>query len=173
MNAQPLALAPVQGPVFYLDEATLQQGIAASRGSPRGRIMLPLHRSAEEGVQRLLNFVQPGSYIRPHLHPLPECVENIAVLSGAIGFLVYDEGGKILSKRRLAAGQPDSCMVDIEQGVWHTFVALAADTMVLEIKRGPYNASTDKKFAPWAPVEGNQDASGWLAETVEGFEPKS
>jgi dTDP-4-dehydrorhamnose 3,5-epimerase-like enzyme len=64
-------------------------------------------------------------------------------------------------------------MVDIEQGVWHTFVALAADTVVLEIKRGPYNASTDKKFAPWAPVEGNQDASGWLAETVEGFEPKS
>jgi cupin fold WbuC family metalloprotein len=170
MNAQPLALAPVQGPVFYLDEATLQQGILASRSSPRGRIMLPLHRSAEEGVQRLLNFVQPGSYIRPHLHPLPECVENIAVLSGAIGFLAYDEGGKILSKRRLSAGQPAACMVDIEQGVWHTFVPLAADTVVLEIKRGPYDASTDKRFAPWAPVEGSDEAPDWLAKTMGLFD---
>lgn len=132
--------------------------------------MLPLHRSAKEGVQRLLNFVQPGSYIRPHLHPMPECIENIAVLSGSIGFLAFDSAGEILMKRQLTAGQPTACIVDIEQGVWHTFVALAADTVVLEIKRGPYNASTDKEFASWAPLEGSPEASSWLAETESLFE---
>ena len=169
MNAQPLALAPIDGPVFFLDEITLRQGILASRSSSRGRIMLPLHRSTGEGVQRLLNFVQPGSYIRPHLHPMPECIESIAVLAGSIGFLAYDAAGEILISRRLTAGQPASCMVDIEQGVWHTIVALAADTVVLEIKRGPYDASSDKKFASWAPSEGSPQALSWLAKTESLF----
>jgi cupin fold WbuC family metalloprotein len=171
MNDQRLALEPVEGPVFFLDEATLRKGVLSSRSSSRGRIMLPLHRSSEERVQRLLNFVQPGSYIRPHLHPMPECIENITVLSGSIGFLAFDAAGEITTRRRLTANQPASCMVDIVQGVWHTFVALAPDTVVLEIKRGPYDAATDKKFASWAPVEGGPGVADWLVETGRLFDP--
>lgn len=165
----PLALPSPQGAVFVLDETMVRLGIRASRESPRRRIMLPMQRSTDEGVQRLVNFLQPGSYIRPHVHPKPECVENIAVLAGAIVFLTFAEDGTITSAHRLAAGNPASCMVDIEQGVWHTLVPLADDTVVLEIKRGPYDAVTDKQFAAWSPAEGSPDADAWLREMARRF----
>lgn len=163
----PLALPHVSGPVFCLDDAALAHGVAASRQSPRRRIMLPMQRSTHEGVQRMVNFIQPGSYIRPHQHPMPECVENIAVLQGELGFATFDEAGTVQTANRLCAGKAASCMVDIEQGVWHTLVALAEDTVLLEIKRGPYNAKTDKRFAQWAPAEGSPEAAGWLERLIQ------
>ena len=169
MTPSPLALPSPTGAVFFLDSVTLIAGLEASRTSPRKRIMLPMHRSDQEGVQRLINFVQLGSYIRPHLHPMPECIENVTVLAGSLGFLTFDSEGHVLTRHRLTAGDAASCMVDIEQGVWHTLVPLAPDTVVLEIKRGPYQASTDKKFAPWSPAEGTEIAQQWLAEAVASF----
>lgn len=169
----PLALPRVSGPVFVFDDAAMQQGLEASRQSPRRRIMLPMQRTDHEGVQRLVNFVQPGSYIRPHLHPMPECVENLTVLRGSLGFLTFDEDGSVLSATRLAAGNPAACMVDIEQGVWHTLVALVEDTVLLEIKRGPYDARTDKRFAAWAPAEGAPDAAAWLDEVIRRHWPEA
>ena len=37
-------------------------------------------------------------------------------------------------------------------------VCLEPDTVILEVKKGPYDANTDKKFASWAPAEGDPDA---------------
>ena len=124
--------------------------------------MLRMNRSASEGVQRLVNFLHAGSYIRPHRHPMPECVENVAVLQGAAVFLIYDATGRELSRHHLVAGRADGCMIDVEQGVWHTLLPLVDDTVVLEIKRGPYDARTDKQFAPWAPEEGAPEAAEWV-----------
>ena len=160
--SHPLALPRVEGPVFVLDPATLARGLKASRESPRRRIMLPVQRSTTEGVQRLLNFMQRGSYARPHYHPAPESIENTVVVKGAAGFIVFDEHGTVLSAHRLEAGNPAGCLIDIDQGLCHTLVPLADDTVVLEIKRGPYNAATDKRFAPWAPEEGTPEAAAYL-----------
>jgi cupin fold WbuC family metalloprotein len=162
--AIPLTLPRIEGPVFALDAAIIERGVAAARQSPRGRIILQLHRSDTEGVQRMLNFMQPGSYARPHCHPAPENIENVAVLQGSVGFLVFEPTGTVRSAHRLEAGNPASCLVDIEPGIWHTLVPLAEDTVVLEIKRGPYHAATDKTFATWAPEEGSPAAPGYARE---------
>jgi cupin fold WbuC family metalloprotein len=165
----PLTLPKAAGPVFALDLAIIERGILAAKASPRRRIIMQLHRSDAEGVQRLLNFMQRGSYARPHCHPSPENIETVTVLKGAVGFLVFDLGGVLQSVNRLDAGNPGSCLVDIEMGVWHTLVPLADDTVVLEIKRGPYNAETDKTFAEWAPEEGSEEAADYLAELERCF----
>lgn len=164
----PLTLPRVEGPVFALDSATIERGVAAAKASPRRRIILQMHRSDPEGVQRMLNFVQRGSYARPHCHPAPENIETLTVLQGALGFLIFEPDGRVRSAHRLEAGKAASCLVDIEPGVWHTLVALADDTVVLEIKRGPYCAATDKTFASWAPEEGTEGAAGYLRE-LEGY----
>jgi dTDP-4-dehydrorhamnose 3,5-epimerase-like enzyme len=52
-------------------------------------------------------------------------------------------------------------MIDIEPNLWHGFVALEPDTVILEVKRGPYDGAGDKVFAPWAP--GETDAAGATA----------
>jgi cupin fold WbuC family metalloprotein len=126
--------------------------------------MMQVHRSDTEGVQRLLNFMQRGSYARPHCHPAPENVETVCVLQGMVGFVVFDADGAIRSAHRLVAGDAGSSLVDIEPGTWHTVVPLADDTVVLEIKRGPYDAATDKTFAAWAPEEGSEAARGYLRQ---------
>ena len=165
----PLTLPRAEGAVFALDSATIERGIAAAKASPRRRIIMQLHRSDTEGVQRLLNFMQRGSYARPHCHPAPENIETAAVLKGAVGFLVFEPSGTVRSAHRLDAGNASSCMVDIERGVWHTLVPLADDTVVLEIKRGPYCAETDKTFAVWSPEEEAAEAAGYLKQLEAYF----
>ena len=118
----------------------------------------------------MLNFLQRGSYPRPHYHPAPESIENIVILKGAAGFVVFDEHGAVLAAHRLEAGNSTGCLIDIEQGLWHTLVPLADDTVILEIKRGPYCASTDKKFAPWAPEEAAPEAPAYLHRLEALFE---
>jgi cupin fold WbuC family metalloprotein len=165
----PQNLPRAAGPVFALDAAMLARGTRAAAESPRGRIMMKVHRSDTEGVQRLLNFMQRGSYAQPHRHPGLEAVETIAVVQGAVGFFAFEADGAVAVARRLAAGDPGSCLVDIEQGVWHTVVPLVDGTVVLEIKRGPYDAATDKIFAAWAPAEGSAEAAGYLCQLEAHF----
>lgn len=166
----PLSLPGVKGDVFALDGSTIQRGVEVSRQSPRRRIILPLHRSEMEAVQRMLNIMQRGSYARPHCHPGPENIENVTVLQGAVGFIVFEPIGAVRSAHRLDAGNPASCLLDIEPGVWHTLVPLADDTVILEIKRGPYHAATDKTFAAWAPEEGSPSAPDYLRQLEALFE---
>jgi hypothetical protein len=45
-------------------------------------------------------------------------------------------------------------------------VALKPDTVIFEVKAGPYDAATDKAFAPWAPAEGTQEAQSFLADVL-------
>ena len=103
-------------------------------------------------MQRMLNFLQPGTYIRPHLHPLDHASETICVLRGALGFVLFDDAGGVRETMVLRAGGLG--VVDIEPRVWHGMAALEEDTVLLEMKQGPYDAATDKVFADWAPEEG-------------------
>lgn len=160
----PVSLPPAEGPVFQLTEDLLDRGCRAARESPRRRIIFPIHRSPEARVQRMLNFMQPGTYVVPHRHPLDHAIETVQVIRGALGFLIFDEGGGLVSTHRLSA-ETGVALLDIEPGIWHGMVVLEADTVLLEIKRGPYDPATDKEFAPWAPgEEAGEDAAELMAE---------
>lgn len=163
--AMVLALPNPAGSLFELSSEAMAEGLGASRESPRRRIVLPIHRKQDDLVQRLLNFLQPGTYIRPHHHPREHASETLFVIAGAIGFVVFDEKGTIDRAIRLDAGG----LIDIEARVWHGVIALAEDTVILEIKRGPYNEE-DKVFAEWAPPEGSKGAAGYLTTLSRWFE---
>ncbi len=150
----PRALAPPAGEVAVLDDGLIERAVAASRKSPRRRIILPLHSTSSDPLQRMLNAVQPGSYIRPHRHLHPPKAETLVVLLGAVRFVTFDERGAVTSGITLSAGESPYGL-DARPGVYHTFVALAPDTVVFETKPGPYDERLDKEFAPWAPAEGS------------------
>ena len=156
------AFANVIGDHFELTEEVLQTGFRESAGSARRRIILPLHRTQDSSVQRMLNFFQPGTYVCPHQHPESGAIETICVLSGALGFILFDADGDVRSTHRLEAGGLG--LIDIEPGVWHGMVALSPDTAILEIKKGPYDANTDKSFADWAPAENDPAVPHFLAK---------
>jgi cupin fold WbuC family metalloprotein len=157
----PRALPPPATPTTLLDSSMLEQAIEASRKSSRGRIILPFHKNSGDRLQRMLNALQPGSYIQPHRHATPPKAESILVLRGSICFITFTATGNIEEVFFLGATAP-AIGIDAEPGAYHTFFALEADTVLFEVKPGPYGADTDKQPAPWSPAEGAKEAGDYL-----------
>jgi cupin fold WbuC family metalloprotein len=131
-------------------------------------VIQPFHRSESATLQRMFNAVQPDSYIPPHRHLEPPKAESWVVLRGALAFFTFDDQGTITECLEIRAGG-ELFGVDLEPGVYHTFFALEANTVVYEVKDGPYSPATDKAFAEWAPREGTPEASRYLATLVREF----
>ncbi|GAB7021594.1 WbuC family cupin fold metalloprotein [Salidesulfovibrio brasiliensis] len=156
--AFPMALDAPEGNVSKLDRAMLDTALDVSRRSPRGRVIQPLHKDADATLHRMLNCLQPGTYIRPHRHLDPPKAECFVLLSGAVRQLLFDDEGTVTDSFVIRAGS-EVFGADIEPGVWHTWIVLEPDTVAFEVKPGPYTKATDKDFAPWAPEEGTEEAN--------------
>ena len=142
-----------------LDQALFDAVAAEARSSARLRRNHNLHAEPEL-VQRFLNVMQPGTYVRPHRHLRPspgEGFECFLVLQGAMGVLLLDPGGAVIQQLHLDAKGPLRG-VEIPEGVFHTLVALAPDTVMFEIKQGPYQPASDKDFLGAFPAEGTAEA---------------
>lgn len=163
MCAAKLALDPPTTDLVVLSRARVDEAIAHARTSPRRRVIAPFHRSESELLHRMLNAVQPDSYIRPHRHLDPPKAEAWVVLRGALCFFAFNDDGAVREHILLRAGGPDFG-VDLVPGVYHSFIALEPDTVIYEVKSGPYQAASDKSFAPWAPAEGTPEAAAYLQQ---------
>jgi cupin fold WbuC family metalloprotein len=161
LKSTPRALDPPAGDFFFPSQDFWEHAVEASRKNPRRRIMVPIQRAESAPVQRLLNVMQPGSYVQPHRHPRPQATELAYVISGRMRVWIFDKDGSVRESRECSSRLPD-CLVDLEPGIWHTFAALEPDTIILEIKGGPYDAKLDKEFAPWAPPENDPAAPDYL-----------
>lgn len=118
-----------------------------------------LHADHEDQVQRLLIGLEPDSYVRPHVHS--EQWEMLVLLRGRLDVLIFAPDAKL-------AQRTASPVVQIPRGTWHGAVALAAESLVLEVKPGPYRAN---EFADWAPPEGEPAAAafvGWAGAAQPG-----
>jgi len=156
----PTALPPPEAGLSLIDHELLAAANAASRKSPRKRISQPLHKHAGDRLQRMINSLQPGTYIRPRRHA-SDRAESLVVLAGSIVYVTFDDEGRVRERLRLAAGS-DRVGVDTEGGIYHCFAALEPDTVLFEVKLGPHDPETDKEFASWAPEEGTDGAEVYL-----------
>src|SRR5688572_30132043 len=147
-----LALEPPAGDLAVITTELVDGAVGYSRTSPRQRVIYPFHKHPGDPLHRMLNAVQPGSYVRPHRHLEPPKAEAWIVLRGALVFFTFESDGQVRDCLRLAAGSA-RFGVDLAPGVYHSFVALEPDTVIYEVKNGPYDQASDKAFAPWAPAE--------------------
>ena len=145
----------------WIDAPMLDALSEAARSSVRRRKNLNFHPANDYPSNRLLNAIEPDSYVPPHRHLDPTKDETLFVLRGAIGVLLFDEGGSVVDQRILRAGG-DSVGIDIPHGVIHSLVALEAGTVVFEAKAGPFAERTAAELAAFAPPEGSPDAAGCL-----------
>jgi cupin fold WbuC family metalloprotein len=164
-----LAFENVSGKLFHITKKEIEQGIEASRKSTRKRMILPIHRSQPAPVQRMINFLQPGTYIRPHLHPRHGASETIIVISGSLRFYIFDEDGNVIQEFYLTNKTGEN-LLDMEPNVWHSFVVSEPDTIIYEFKMGPYDKELDKTFAKWSPEEGSSEVQEFLAELSQRTE---
>ena len=142
-----------------VDQALFDRVAAMALEQPRLRKNHNLHQEIDL-VQRFLNVLQPGTYVRPHRHVRPESgtgFECFLVLQGAIGLLVMDGSGAIVQQERLEAKGPLRG-IELAENQFHTLVALEADTVMFELKQGPYQPTEDKDFLRSFPLEGCEEA---------------
>jgi cupin fold WbuC family metalloprotein len=148
--------------ITLIDQALLDELCAEASASPRRRRNRNFHPRDDHPGQRLLNAMQPDSYIPPHRHLDPDKDETFVVLRGLLALLVFDDAGAVV--RCLKIGHDAEVQgVDISHGTWHTAVALKPDTVFLEAKAGPYLPLTEAERAPWAPAENVPEAASYLA----------
>ncbi len=138
-----------------------------AQASPRLRKNYNFH-DLNERVQRFLNVLQPGTYVRPHRHLRDRDVngfEFFLALQGKLGLLVMNEQGEIVDQECIIA-QGSVQGVELAEGFFHTLVVLEPNTVILELKEGPYNPVTDKEFLSMFPEEGTSE-SKTLIQTWE------
>ena len=175
-----LALDPPAGDLTLIDAERVQTAVEVSRSSPRRRVIAPFHKDHDDPLHRMLNAVQPDSYIRPHRHLDPPKAEGWVLLRGALVFFTFEDDGRIRDCLRVracrgaalgAGGDPFG--VDLAPGVYHAFVALEPDTVIYEVKPGPYAAANDKSFAPWSPPEGDPRAPAYMQQLLDAYRQRS
>lgn len=151
-------------PLRFIDRALLDAVSNEAAGSPRLRKNRNFHAADDFPAHRLLNAVEPGSYVPPHRHCNPLKDETMVVVRGRLGIVTFDDAGDILAARVLEAGG-DTLGVDIPHGTWHSVLGLTPGTIFFEAKAGPYAPPTAEERAPWAPLE-NDPAAATYYQTL-------
>lgn len=151
--------APTDVHLKRVDQALFNQVAEVARQHPRLRKNHNFHQESDL-VQRFLNVLQPGTYVRPHRHVRDQPgtgFECFLVLQGAIGLLVMNSSGSIIQQERLEANGPLRG-IELAENQFHTLVALEPDTVMFELKQGPYQPTEDKDFLKGFPPEGCEEA---------------
>ena len=156
--------------VEFIDTQLMASVAEKARVAPRRRMNYNFHRSTDESVNRLLNVMHRGSYIPVHRHLSPDLCESSVIVKGRVGLIIYVAQGCVVERREVGPAC-DCCGFDIEPGVWHGMVVLEDDTVVFEVKQGPYAPIAKENIAPWTPaVEDSVDVEQFIKELEQSFE---
>jgi len=146
--------------VIAIDQLQLDRLSDQARENPRRRKNLNIHPNDEFCCHRLLNAMEPDSYIPPHRHLDPAKDETFVLIRGRIGVIMFDERGNVTDKVLL---EPAGTLVlDIPHGVFHSAVSLEPGSIFFEAKAGPYLPVSDAEKGGWAPAGGTPEAGAYL-----------
>jgi cupin fold WbuC family metalloprotein len=143
-----------------LNRGLVDELIKKAHASPRKRAHHNFHQP-EDRVQRMVNVLTRGTYVRPHKHVDPDKVEHFIVIQGKAACINHTDEGEIDSIWMISPEGPNYS-VDILPNTYHTFVCVEEPAVMIEIVEGPYDPVTHKKFAPFAPAEDEPEAPAYL-----------
>ena len=119
-----------------ITQAILDGLTEQAKTSERLRINLDLRDSMEDGSQRMLNAIEPGSILPIHRHQ--KTSETMVCLRGKLRVEYYDELERICTDSFVIEPGGANVAVSIPAGQWHTVQALESGTCILEMKNGGY-----------------------------------
>jgi cupin fold WbuC family metalloprotein len=146
---------------MIIDNNLLQRLTDKASKSARKRANYNFHEHADDLLQRMLNMLQPHSYVQPHKHENPAKREVFIILKGKLLVVLFEDDGMIKESTILNRDK-EIFGIEIPPGCYHTIVALEKNTCVYEVKDGPYDITNDKQFANWAPAENDPESSTYL-----------
>lgn len=151
-----------------ISQTVLDSVTAEAKQSPRQRKNRNFHRHDADPCHRLLNAIEPGSYIPPHRHLDPNKDEAMIVLRGAMGVVFFDTAGQVTGTAVLTPGG-EAVGVNIPHGAYHTVLGLESGTVFFEAKSGPFLPLTEEERVSWAPAEGSDEAAAYYGRLAGLF----
>ena len=124
-----------------IDKNLLDTVSAAAKSSERLRMNHNFHETLEAPCQRMLNALEPGTFVPIHRHI--HTAETYILLRGKLKIFFYNEEKVIIDEEVL--DQSHGCFgVHIPAGVWHSMEVLESGTIIFETKDGPYTPITEQ-----------------------------
>lgn len=126
-----------------IDKELLDELLAKAASSERLRTNFDLRTSPEDGGQRMLNALLPGTVVAVHRHPMSN--ESVLCLKGRLVEVLYEEareggadGRRLVESERVVldpSAGTYGCVVPA--GAWHT-VEVLEPSVIFEAKDGKY-----------------------------------
>ena len=110
--------------MIQIDKKLISELFDKALVNPRLRMNYDLRTSSNDGGQRMLNALMPGTVVPIHHHPHSN--ENVILLCGNLVEILYDEEGNEIERVHLnpTVGK-FGCVVPV--GVWHTCLLYTSD----------------------------------------------
>ena len=120
--------------MIQIDQKLISELFDKALVNPRLRQNYDLRTSSDDGGQRMLNALMPGTVIPVHHHP--DSNENVILLCGKLIEVLFDENGNETERLHLNPTVGSfGCVVPA--GAWHT-VEVLEPSVIYEAKDGKY-----------------------------------
>lgn len=128
--------------MIEIDNKLISDLLGQAEVSPRLRQNYDLRTSSEDGSQRMLNALLPGTVVPIHRHPNSN--ESVILIQGKVDEILYGEDGNEIGRCHLdpTAGS-FGCVVPA--GAWHT-VEVFEPSVIFEAKDGRYGEDGSETF---------------------------
>ena len=125
---------------MFFDNSFFEDLSKKAKESPRLRVNFDLRNSPEDGSQRMLNALEPGSVLPIHRHR--KSSEIMVVIKGSVKETFYNESGEMTSTWILKSGE--NSIIEIPVGQWHSLECLEPGTIIYESKDGKYEPTSSE-----------------------------
>ena len=151
-----------------INKQLLDETTEKAKQSPRLRMNFNFHENLNDPINRLLNAMEPDTYLRPHRHMNPDKNEVFLLLRGKVAIFIFDNEGNITQTEIL---DPLNGIYggEIPAGVWHGLLVLESGSVIYEIKEGPFAPLAAENMAPWSPAIEDKEASDAYMQKLKDY----
>lgn len=149
--------------MIQIDKQLIRELFDKAVVSERKRMNFDLRTSPDDGGQRMLNALMPGTQVPIHRHPMSN--ETVICLSGKLVEVIYEEDDiakdfpMVMDVQDIPSGkrmkESDRYMLDptvgnfgcvVPKGAWHT-VEVLEPSVIFEAKDGKYGEDGSETLA--------------------------
>ena len=127
---------------MIVNTQTLNQLTVRAKVSLRLRVTLDLRNSEEDGAQRMLNAIEPGTNIP--IHRYQNTSETVVCLRGKAIEEFYDELERHCVETIELTPNGPNYLINIPKGQWHTIRSLESGIVIFSAKDGKWEPLGDE-----------------------------
>ena len=130
---------------MILDQKLIDLLFKQAKGNPRKRVNYDMRTSPEDGSQRMLNAMLPGTEVAVHRHPNSN--ENVILITGKMFEILYEvvDGQLVETERLYLCPAEGKYGCQVPKGVWHT-VEVIEPSVIYEGKDGKYGEDGSETY---------------------------